>query len=76
MPVAPDVSGNIRAVREVLEEIGAGEVPELLAFNKSDLAPATAVRLVEGTRARWRSAPRPATVWSGCWPRSATGCVR
>ena len=45
---APDVSGNIRAVREVLEEIGAGQVPELLAFNKSDLAPATAVRLVEG----------------------------
>ena len=45
---APDVAGNIRAVREVLEEIGAGQVPELLAFNKSDLAPATAVRLVEG----------------------------
>jgi GTP-binding protein HflX len=45
---APDVSGNIRAVREVLEEIGAAQVPELLAFNKSDLAPATAERLVEG----------------------------
>jgi GTPase len=45
---APDVAGNIRAVREVLEEIGAGQVPDLLAFNKSDLAPATAVRLVEG----------------------------
>jgi GTPase len=44
---APDVTGNIRAVREVLGEIGAEQVPELLAFNKSDLAPAEAERLVE-----------------------------
>jgi GTP-binding protein HflX len=36
---APDPAGNIRAVREVLAEIGADPVPELLAFNKSDLAP-------------------------------------
>lgn len=35
---APDVEGNIGAVRAVLAEIGAEEVPELLAFNKSDLA--------------------------------------
>jgi GTPase len=44
---APDVPGNIRAVREVLGEIGAGHVPELLAFNKADLAPAPAARLCE-----------------------------
>ncbi len=44
---APDVSGNIRAVREVLGDIGAGQVPELLAFNKSDLAPGPAERLVQ-----------------------------
>ena len=44
---APDVSGNIRAVREVLGEIGAERVPELLAFNKSDVAPTAAARLVE-----------------------------
>jgi GTP-binding protein HflX len=44
---APDVPGNILAVREVLAEIGAGEVPQLMAFNKSDLAPAAAARLVE-----------------------------
>ncbi len=44
---APDVTGNIRAVREVLGDIGAEQVPELLAFNKSDLAPAEAERLVE-----------------------------
>jgi GTPase len=44
---APDDTGNIRAVREVLGEIGAEGVPELLAFNKSDLAPSEAERLVE-----------------------------
>ena len=33
---AVDPDGNIAAVREVLEEIGAGEVPELLVFNKAD----------------------------------------
>lgn len=42
---AVDVEGNIRAVRTVLEEIGADEVPELLAFNKADLAPDEAKRL-------------------------------
>jgi GTP-binding protein HflX len=39
--------GNIEAVNTVLGEIGAGEVPDLLAFNKSDLAPLEAKRLVE-----------------------------
>jgi GTPase len=42
---APDPAGNIEAVRTVLAEIGAAEVPELLAFNKSDLAPGEAARL-------------------------------
>src|SRR5690606_20861387 len=42
---ALDVPGNTRAVRDVLAEIGAAHVPELLAFNKSDLAPSTARRL-------------------------------
>ncbi len=31
--------GQIEAVRTVLAEIGAGEVPELLAFNKADVTP-------------------------------------
>ena len=43
---APDVAGNMRAVRDVLAEIGAGDVPELVAFNKADLAPSEAERLV------------------------------
>jgi GTPase len=42
---APDVGGNMRAVREVLAEIGADHVPELVAFNKVDLAPSQAERL-------------------------------
>ena len=32
-----DPDAQIAAVREVLAEIGAGEVPELLAFNKADV---------------------------------------
>ena len=46
---APDPTGNIEAVRSVLDEIGAADVPELMAFNKSDLDPVAAERLVE----RW-----------------------
>ncbi|MBW3537300.1 MAG: GTPase HflX [Actinobacteria bacterium] len=37
---------QLKAVREVLEEIGAADVPELLAFNKADLEPLEAKRLV------------------------------
>jgi GTP-binding protein HflX len=44
---APDPLGNIDAVAAVLGDIGAGDVPQLLAFNKSDLAPLAAKRLVE-----------------------------
>jgi GTP-binding protein HflX len=44
---APDPAGNIRAVRDVLAEIGADGVPELLAFNKSDLMPGSAKRLAD-----------------------------
>src|SRR5262245_41309550 len=49
---APDVPGNIRAVRDVLGEIGAGHVTELLVFNKADLASDEAERqagLYEGS---------------------------
>ncbi|MEL6891516.1 MAG: GTPase HflX [Actinomycetota bacterium] len=43
---APDPEAQITAVREVLAEIGADDVPELLVFNKADLAPGTAKELV------------------------------
>jgi len=41
-----DPDGQIDAVREVLAEIDADRVPELLVFNKADLAPGEAKRLV------------------------------
>ena len=44
---APDPEGNIDAVRTVLREIDADEVPVLYAFNKSDLAPSEAARLAK-----------------------------
>ena len=34
----PDPEGQIDAVEEVLEEVGAGEVPQLVVFNKIDVA--------------------------------------
>lgn len=43
----PDPGGSVVAVRSVLEEIGAGAVPELFVFNKADTAPNSARRLVE-----------------------------
>ena len=42
---AAEPEAQIDAVRTVLAEIGAGDVPELLAFNKADLAPDEADRL-------------------------------
>ena len=44
---ALDVDGNIDAVRAVLREIGADDVPVLLAFNKADLVPSEASRLAK-----------------------------
>jgi GTP-binding protein HflX len=44
---APDPAAQIDAVRTVLGEIDAAAVPELLVFNKADLAPGTAKELVD-----------------------------
>ncbi len=43
---AADPEGQIAAVREVLAEIGAAHLPELLVFNKRDAAPEVAANLV------------------------------
>ena len=43
---APDPQGQIDAVHEVLREIDAAEVPELLVINKADLAPEAAQALL------------------------------
>jgi len=42
---SPDPRESIEAVQEVLHEIGASSVPQLMAVNKADLRPGTAVRL-------------------------------
>ena len=42
----PDPDGQIDAVREVLREIGADTVPELLVFNKADLDPTAVAETV------------------------------
>jgi GTPase len=42
---ASDPDGQIDAVRSVLGEIAADQVPELIVFNKSDIAPGEAKRL-------------------------------
>ncbi|BAN03014.1 GTPase HflX [Ilumatobacter coccineus] len=44
---APDPEGQIAAVHEVLREIEASAVPELLVFNKADADPIAAKELVE-----------------------------
>jgi GTPase len=48
----PDPVGNIEAVRTVLGDIGAADVPELLVLNKADLAPERVARWAE----RWPEA--------------------
>jgi GTP-binding protein HflX len=44
---AADPEAQMGAVRAVLAEIDAGQVPELLVFNKSDAAPDVATQLVK-----------------------------
>jgi len=47
---APDALAQIAAVRSVLDEIGAGKIPELVAVNKCDVAdPETVADLVSTT---------------------------
>lgn len=43
---SPDPDAQIDAVRTVLDEIDASDVPELLVFNKADVEPGEAKRLV------------------------------
>ena len=48
---APDVQGNVDAVRSTLRAIGASDVPELMVFNKIDVEPD-----VEGVLGRYPGA--------------------
>jgi GTP-binding protein HflX len=45
----PDPAGQIRAVRAVLADIQAGDVPEQLVINKADEAPADALAILRTT---------------------------
>jgi len=45
-----DVDKKVRVVREVLEKLGAAEVPELLVLNKVDLLPEPAEATILGRR--------------------------
>jgi GTP-binding protein HflX len=47
---APDPSAQMEAVRRVLRDIGADDVPELLAFNKADLVGPTSADPEEARR--------------------------
>ena len=49
----PDPEGQISAVRTVLADIGAGDVPELIAINKADVS---ATDVVTGLRSQHRGA--------------------
>jgi GTP-binding protein HflX len=49
---SPDPEAQIAAVRAVLTDIGAGRVPELLAFNKADLLEPPDKRRLERLRQR------------------------
>ncbi len=44
-----DPFGQISAVREVLNEIGAGEIPEVMAINKSDIADPMDIAAIKGS---------------------------
>jgi GTP-binding protein HflX len=46
---APSPEAQIHAVREVLREIGADSVPELVVYNKSDLAAPSSVSVEAGS---------------------------
>jgi len=50
---AADPEGQIHAVHSVLHEIGAGDIPELIVFNKVDIAdrPERLMRRYEGSQA-------------------------
>ncbi|HRE00833.1 MAG TPA: 50S ribosome-binding GTPase, partial [Ilumatobacteraceae bacterium] len=45
---SPDPGGEMIAVRDVLAEIEADQVPELVVFNKADKDPDSAAELVAG----------------------------
>ena len=70
---AVNAEGQMAAVREVLAEIGAADVPELVVVNKADSAPESAKALAHATRVRSSSRPAPARASTSSCVSSATG---
>ena len=76
-PSAPDAEAQIDAVHDVLDEIGADEVPELLVVNKIDDRRAGVIDdLLAAHPASSRSRPRTGDGIDDCSTRSAAGCAR
>ena len=70
----PQVDEQIAAVNAVLDEIGAGDKPTLMVFNKVDQLNGgndAWTRLREHIRTRWRFRRRRARAWRNCSRRSA-----
>ena len=65
-------------MREVLGEIGAGEVPELVVINKADAAdPIDGGGAAAGRAAQpWWCRPGPATGWTTCSPSDRAALPR
>ena len=78
---AADLEGQIDAVRTVLAEIGADDVPELLVVNKADALGTRGrrrrrggPRLMAAHRGGAGLGPDRARASTSCCGRSATGC--
>ena len=56
----PDPAGQIATVRDVIGEVGARDIPELVVFNKADLVDARGAPRAARPRARTRCSPRRA----------------
>ncbi len=71
-----NAEGQMAAVHEVLREIGAAGVPELVVVNKADRAPEAAKALgAPRARGRCSSRPAPARASTSSCASSATACA-
>ena len=72
---AVDAEGQMAAVREVLNEIGASDVPDLIVVNKADAAPEEAKVLAHERRRRRSFPPVPARGSTSSYASWATACA-
>ncbi|HEX4894846.1 MAG TPA: ribosome rescue GTPase HflX [Solimonas sp.] len=72
----PERLGRIQQVEAVLQEIGAGEVPRLLVFNKIDLRPPGADGEAEAPRLEYDEDGRVARVFVSAWTGAGLDLLR